>query len=84
MKEDGGWRTPGEWEAENGRKLDAGALVWIRWKGSENWKPARLGEARSFSAGALEVLVCRGPGEPPRPEGKRIRAERKRTREVRR
>ena len=72
-----GWRTPGEWEAEYGAELPAGALVWIRWGGSTEWKPARWGEAKGFSAQVLEVLVCRGPGEPARPELKQVKAERK-------
>jgi hypothetical protein len=77
------WRGPLEWEASYGRKLGPRALVWVRWKGRETWKTARWGEARGFSAGVLEVKVCRGPEEPPRPGLKQLRAERKQAGEVR-
>jgi hypothetical protein len=73
------WRTPGEWEAAYGRKLESGNLVWIRWKGSETWKPARWGEAQMFSVRVLEVVVGRGPASPPRPGRKQLKAERKQT-----
>jgi hypothetical protein len=73
-----GERTPGEWEAEYGEELPAEALVWIRWLGSETWQPARWGEAKGFSAGAREALVCRGHEEPPGPGPEQLKAERKR------
>jgi hypothetical protein len=69
-------RTPGEWEAEYHEELPAEALVWIRWRGNENWQPARWGEAKVFSAGAVEALVCRGHEEPPRPDREQLKAER--------
>ena len=78
--EEEGWLTPGEWEAEYGEELASGGLVWIRWEGSREWKPARWGEAKGFSREVLEALVCRGPGEPPRPELAQVKAERKRGR----
>lgn len=73
----GTWLTPGEWERENGRELSAPAMVWIRWRGSEAWEPGRWGEAKAFSTGTLEVLVSRGPEEPPRPPEKQLKAERR-------
>jgi hypothetical protein len=70
-------QTPGEWEAAYHEELPAEALVWIRWRGNETWQPARWGEAKAFSAEALEALVCRGHEEPPRPDGEQLKAERK-------
>ncbi|MDR2020653.1 MAG: hypothetical protein LBQ14_07825 [Treponema sp.] len=72
------WRTPGEWEAAYHEELPAAALVWVRWLGNENWQPARWGEAKGFSPGALETVVSRGHEEPPRPDKKQLQAERNR------
>jgi hypothetical protein len=73
------WQTPGEWEAAYREELPAEALVWIRWRGDETWQPARWRDAKGFSAGVLEALVCRGYEEPPRPDRDQLKAEQRRT-----